>query len=248
MSVDHEQLEQLVAGFVLGALESDEAAQVQAHLDACVSCRELAARLSRAVAAVPLATERVAPPPRLRAQILAAAAVGARPAGEPRPAVRGRLLPLPQLRRPSWRVPSRWASGALVASLLAFALGTGVGSHLARPPAAATATTVQYQLAGSGRLATAQGRVFSLRDESLMFVEFSGLPQPNQGRVYELWIIGPASAPAPAGTFVPDSDGSKVLVLDRTFKGSALMAVTSEPGPAGSAAPTEQPSMTGRVA
>lgn len=245
MSVDHEHLEQLVAGYVLGALEPDEAAQVEAHLDACVSCRELARRLARAVGAVPLATERVSPPPRLRAQILEAAAAGGRPVAESRPP-RGRLLPLPPLRRPTWHVPSRWASVALVASLIAFALGAGVGSRMARP--AVTTTTAQYQLAGSGRLTTAQARVFSLQDASLMFVQFSGLPQPNQGRVYELWIIRPGTVPAPAGTFVPDSDGSKVLVLDRTFRGSAVMAVTSEPGPAGSAAPTEQPSMTGRVA
>jgi anti-sigma-K factor RskA len=247
MSVDHhEQLEQLVAGYVLGALQPEEAAQVDAHLDACVSCRELAGRLSRAVATVPLAAERVAPPPRLRARVLAAAAAGGRPDTEPRFERRSRLLPLPRLRRTSWPVPSRWASAALIAWLAAFALGTSVGSHVARPPA--TARTAQYELAGSGRLATAEGRVFLLPDASLIFVQFSGLPQPNQGRVYELWIIRPGSAPAPAGTFVPDSDGSKVLVVDRTFKGSAVMAVTSEPGPAGSAAPTEQPSMTGTVA
>ncbi len=244
MSADHEQLEQMVAGYVLGALETDEARHVEAHLDACVSCRELAARLSRAVGAIPLATERVAPPPRLRERILAAAA--GRPVPEPAPQRRGRLIALPTLHRPAWRMPGSWAAVAVVAVIAAFALGTGVGSHIGRPPL--PATTAQYQLTGSGRLATSQARVISLRQDAVMFVEFSGLPQPNQGRVYELWIIQPGGAPVPAGTFVPDADGSKVLVLDRNFKGSAVMAVTSEPGPAGSAAPTEQPSMSGSVA
>jgi hypothetical protein len=51
-----------------------------------------------------------------------------------------------------------------------------------------------------------------------------------------------------AGTFVPDPDGSKVLVLHRTFTGQVEMAVTTEQGPAGSPAPTEDPSMQGQVA
>jgi anti-sigma factor RsiW len=71
---DHEELESNVAAWVLGALDPEEAAVVQAHVEGCASCRETAARLQRAVTALPLVVEEVAPPSRLRERVLAAAA------------------------------------------------------------------------------------------------------------------------------------------------------------------------------
>src|SRR5579871_6551613 len=96
MRSDHELLEDTVAAHLLGAGEPGEAETVRAHLQACASCRELAARLSRVVGALPLAAEEAAPPGRLRDRILAAAA--AEPQSTPAPAAHGdfaRNRPLP---------------------------------------------------------------------------------------------------------------------------------------------------------
>ena len=242
MQADHEEIERSVAGYVLGVLDPDEARTVEAHLQACAGCRAIASRLAGVVAVVPLATPSNTPPDRLRGRILAAAAAGRSPDAGVSVV---RPLPLPRSRRSSWRVPA-WAAAGLVAAVAAFALGTGIGLQLGRGTPAPS-TTAEYALAGSGRLAAAQGKVISLRSDSLLLVDFSGLPQPQAGRVYELWVIPSGRAPVPAAVFVPDADGTKLLVLQRSFQGKAVMAVTTEPGPAGSAAPTEQPSMAGNV-
>src|SRR5689334_21811693 len=87
MRSEHQLLEDAVAAYQLGAGEPGEKETVRAHLAACASCRQLAARLSRAVGAMPLAVEEVVPPARLRERILAAAA------GEPRPAAAAPPMP-----------------------------------------------------------------------------------------------------------------------------------------------------------
>lgn len=244
MQADHEEIEGLVAAYVLGSLEVGEARAVEEHLKACADCRAVAARLARVVAVVPLATPMSRPPDRLRASILAAAASGRQAAEIEVPMVRS----MPRPKRPTfaWRSPA-WAAMAVVAVVAAFALGSGLGLQLGRGSDQG-ASTADYALAGSGRLAAAHGKVISLRSDSILLVDFSGLPQPSPGRVYELWVIPSGASPVPAAVFVPDTDGAKLLVVQRTFSGTATLAVTTEPGPSGSASPTEQPSMAGSVA
>lgn len=244
MRAEHGEMEDSVAAYVLGALDPEEAGRVEAHLEGCAGCREVATRLARVVSVIPLAGETSRPPERLRARILAA--VSAQPTSSPAPARRRfPIVPVPMIQRLPSRVPS-WAAAALVAAVVAFALGAGIGSRLGH--VTSTSTASEYTISGSGELAGAQARVISLKQEGVVFVEFSGLPQLGSARVYELWIIAAGAAPQPAGVFRPDPDGSKVLVLSRTFKGQVIMAVTREPGPGGSTAPTEQPPMAGNVA
>src|SRR5215467_4447680 len=71
---NHEELEMLVAAWVLGALDVAEEESIRSHVEACPTCREVAARLRRVVGALPLAVDEVNPPPRLRERVLAAAA------------------------------------------------------------------------------------------------------------------------------------------------------------------------------
>ena len=95
---DHEELENSVAAYVLGATEPGETESIQHHLQGCPSCREMAERLRRAVDMLPLATEIVAPPARLKASILAAANASPRSVTASVPE-RSRILQLPRRRR-----------------------------------------------------------------------------------------------------------------------------------------------------
>jgi hypothetical protein len=61
-----------IAACLLDAADTDEAAAV-AHVRSCPSCSELARRLAKAAAAVPLSVDPVEPPPGLRSRILKAA-------------------------------------------------------------------------------------------------------------------------------------------------------------------------------
>jgi hypothetical protein len=67
---EHGEMQGSIAAHLLDAAETDQE-QALAHIRSCPGCRELARRLERAAAAVPLSVEQVEPPSGLRARILA---------------------------------------------------------------------------------------------------------------------------------------------------------------------------------
>ena len=79
-------------------------------------------------------------------------------------------------------------------------------------------------------------------------VEFRGLPEPAPGRVYELWLIRAGGAAEPGAVFVPESGGSRAVVLTADLSGVTTLAVTVEAGPNGAQAPTQEPLIKGRIA
>src|SRR5437588_9766168 len=108
MTRDHDQhdaMESAVAAYVLDACDEDERERVRAHVEGCPSCTELARRLHRSVTVIPLASQVVPPPARLRQRILAAAA--AAPPGTVRlevaPPARVIHLPKPPAEPRRWR-------------------------------------------------------------------------------------------------------------------------------------------------
>jgi len=245
---DHEELESNVAAWVLGALDHDEAEVVQAHVEGCASCRETAARLQRAVTALPLVVEEVAPPARLRERVLAAAAASSGSTAAPS-RVRKKVTSSPRgnLFTPMFdRLPAYAAAAAVVVALVAgLAAGDLIGrSGQTTPPS----QVARFTLGGHESLAGAKATVIDLEGDGLALVDFSGLPPVGQGRVYEVWLITSGGRADPAAVFVPDSNGSKVVLVNRALQGYTLMAITDEAGPDGSQAPTQKPQLYGSVA
>jgi anti-sigma-K factor RskA len=245
---DHEELESNVAAWVLGALDRDEAEVVQAHVEGCASCRETAARLQRAVTALPLVVEEVAPPARLRERILAAAAASS---GSAVASSRVRAKVVPQPRRGAFaplfdRLPAYAAAAAVVVALVVgLVAGDVVGrSGQVMPPS----QVARFTLSGHESLAGAKATVIDLKSDGLALVDFSGLPPVGQGRVYEVWLITSGGRADPAAVFVPDTNGSKVVLVNRALQGYALMAITDEAGPDGTQAPTQKPQLYGSLA
>lgn len=74
LNLTHVEALDLAAGYVLGALDADEAAAVRDHLASCPESHELFAELGAVVPALAETVEMVEPPARLRGRILAAAA------------------------------------------------------------------------------------------------------------------------------------------------------------------------------
>ncbi len=248
---DHPELENSVAAFVLGAADEEEMEEVRAHLGGCAECRQLAARLQRAADALPLATEIVEPPARLKARILAAAATTARSSVQPPP--RGRILALPRrsaLAGWTWpRLPATLPAAAAAALVLAV-LGLGgwnlhLVDQLGRQSASRHVASVT--ISGRGQLSGAQATVVDFREQSVALVTFSRLPAPPPGKVYELWLIPASGAPEAVTVFQPDADGTKTVVVNRDLRRYQVIAVTAEDGPAGVAAPTQQPSLAGNT-
>jgi anti-sigma-K factor RskA len=245
---DHEELESNVAAWVLGALDREESDAVQAHVEGCAACRETAARLQRAVTALPLVVEEVAPPARLRARVLAAAAASSgstvassRVRQKVASPARSRVVaPLFD------RLPVYAAAAAVVVALVVGLVAGEVAGRSGQttPPS----QVARFTLSGHDSLAAAKATVIDLKGDGLALVDFSGLPALGQDRVYEVWLITSGGRADPAAVFVPDSNGSKVVLVNRALQGYTLMAITNEAGPDGTQAPTQKPQLYGSVA
>lgn len=248
---DHDTLENAVAAWVLGATEPEESAQVAAHVETCPTCRDLAARVSRAVEELPLAVEEVAPPPGLRERILAAAAAEPVPEVAPEsasPTGLADIVPLRPRREVSGRAAAwgRW-QGTAVAALAIAVVGLGAWNvSLSRQ--LSDGQTRVVALHGTGAMAAAQGNVTYYPRNQFAFVDFSAMPPTSPGKVYELWLLPRDGAPIAAGTFQPDAAGQATLVVHRSMDGMKGMAVTVESGPGGAAAPTGPPGLTASLA
>jgi anti-sigma-K factor RskA len=238
---DHEELESSVPAWVLGALEPDEAETIRAHVDSCATCREAVQRLRRVAGVLPLSVDEVTPPPRLRDRVLAAA--GTRTA-TPLPAIRGpRPRPIPPQVGLARRMPVYAMAAVAVVALL---LGVIVGQLALRP--APSPEVARHTLTGHQDMSGAHATVIDLRADDVALVDFSGLPAPGTGRVYEVWLIPAKGDPVAAAVFVPDGNGARIVLVNRSLAGYTQMAVTNEAGPDGAAQPTQQPQLYGSLA
>ena len=250
MIADHDDIENSLPAYLMGIAEPDEAAMVRGHLEGCPRCRQFAQRMQRALGSVALAVEPASPPARLRERILAAAAAVPQAATSPPTPERAVRLPVPRGGR--WLRPApRFRSAVAATAVVAFALGGGLGLGLGRvlPPTSPNPATAvaQYSFSGTGTMARAQGHVYELRQEGLTLVQFTGLPRPGPGMIFELWLISKDGHADPGAVFIPDSEGGHVLVLARSISGLKALAVTEEVGPNGTQAPTQQPQLISSV-
>jgi anti-sigma-K factor RskA len=243
----HEDLEAMVAPWVLDSLDPAEAETVRAHVEGCATCREVAARLRRIVSALPLAVDEVSAPARLRDRVLAAAAASPRAAA---PAARRVRRPSPL--RAGSAIRSTMPAYALAAvAVVALLIGVLIGQVTLRSQQSGQTGQPQatrFTLTGHQDMAGASASVVDLKSDGLALIDFRGLPPAGANRVYEVWLVPSKGDPVPAAVFVPDSNGSRVVLVNRSLSGYSVMAVTDEPAPDGSAAPTQQPQLYGSVA
>lgn len=236
----HEQVDELIAAYSLGAVDTAEAALVRRHLPDCVECQETLLRMTEVVAVLPLSLEEVDPPRELRDRIMSGiAASGSVPTNRTLKVVAdpersGNLLFLR-------RVPS-WAPVAAAAVLLAAMFGWNLS--LQNRHAVTAPSTQQASLVDGAH--SPVGAVTYMKDRQVAFVTFNALTAPAAGKTYELWVIPAGGKPQAAGVFLPDPDGSKVLVLNRAIGHGDIVAVTEE-APGGVTQPTGAPVITAQL-
>jgi anti-sigma-K factor RskA len=246
---DHEELESSVAAWVLGALEAGEADLVRTHIEECASCRETVMRLTRAIGALPLDVAEITPPAGLRERILIAAAASpdtATATARTRFDTKEPRRTLGPTNLSSHRPSTMAVFAAVAAVVLALVVGLAAGALIGRGTTASPAV-VRSALVGHQGLAGARASVINLKGDGVALVDFSGLPQLDPGRVYEVWLITAAGRADPAGVFVPDSNGSKFVLVSKSLAGYTQMAITSEVGPSGAPAPTQNPELYGNL-
>jgi anti-sigma-K factor RskA len=233
--VRHNELRELLGVYALGLTDAAESAAVSAHLTTCAECRAELRDLQATVDALPLAAEAMDPPPALRSRIEAAILADAIQA----PALS--LPPVPPI-TPSPQVivrpPSFWASArpwaAIAAALLVVTVGlllwnVRLQQQLTAPPTAQT-----IALAPTDAAPGASGEARYDPEAQLFLLDVRGLPALPAGEVYQVWLIG-AEGPVPVGVFDEPSDEHAIVADRGQFQ---AVAITNEPGPLGSPAPT----------
>jgi hypothetical protein len=250
--VDHDRMEESVAAYVLDASDEAEREAVRTHIEGCPACRDLVARLTQVVDVLPLGSDVVRPPERLRDGILAAAAASPPGQTEPEapPAARRPRPPRsegdgqPVATGAGWRrfrLPALTGAAAALAALGAMTVwNVSLQLQLNRPPE-------HYSMSGTGTAAGASAEVMAYRPQGPLVVVCAGLPPPAPGRVYELWVVDSAGRYRGANTFEPDPDGRATVVATRPVADARELVVTEEQAPRGADAPTEKPLLRGRV-
>jgi anti-sigma-K factor RskA len=175
----------LSGAYALDALSPEEAAEFRRHLQGCAACRDEVRELRRAAALLG-AAESEAPPPELKGRILAAA--DRTPQQPPRAAVAPAQPRQPEPGR--WRT---WLAAAAAAVVVAGGGAIAVDALNDDPPApSAVERVLEAEDARTATVETANGGTLTVgvspsRDE--MAVDTSGLPDPGEGRVYQIWAV-----------------------------------------------------------
>ncbi|HYK70544.1 MAG TPA: anti-sigma factor [Streptosporangiaceae bacterium] len=225
----------LAGAYALDAVDELERARFDRHLAECPSCAAEVAELTETMAALSDGTAE-APPPGLRAAVLARSAV------TPQARRAGREAP----RTPAVRWQRLVAAAAAVLALGgAGAVGYQVASHsgLSRN---STVSTENKQIAAVlaapdarlyGTTVTEGGHVTVISSPSLdkAVAVLTRLPSPGSGHTYQLWVISHGT-PRSAGVLAAGSTGATELLSG--VRGAQAIGVSREPA-GGSTTPTQ---------
>jgi hypothetical protein len=221
---DHSQIQDRLEAYALGALESEERAEVERHLETCADCRAVAAEFERVAHALPAALAAASPaslPSELKSRVLDRLDVPAEPP-------RRRRAPI---RRPRLAL----AFGALVL-VLAVGWATGLQLALARERDRRTelarivgqqelvlevvdsGETQKEFLAStdeSGPFARSYGKLYTRPDMRNVVAFAARLPRPPEGRAYHLWLTRAGRTRLAGVLVIRDGFGLVVFQADR---------------------------------
>jgi anti-sigma-K factor RskA len=231
----HDEYEENIAAYVLGALPELEAHVLEQHLAGCESCRAEVELLRPVGHGLARSVPQVEPPASLKASLMRTVNEEAQRRAEQR---RDARAPRGIRQRLGALEPRIALAGALAVLALGVVIGVGV-DRLANNGAAThtIAAKIDRRLMPTG---TAVLKV-SANDRHAT-LEVSGAPTPPAGRVYQLWIQrGKTIKPGPVFTLGPN--GSRSASVPGGVRGAKAVLVTVEKA-GGAQAPTGRPVMT----
>lgn len=234
-----DEVRDLAAPFVLGALEADEADAVRAHLAACPDAHAEMAELAGTLPALDASVQQVDPPAALRDRIMtAAAADSATEAGSP---VQTSVEPVAiEDHRRSRRGVSWIAAVAAGIALVvlagwnvllqgqldqsrAYADGVAAVLRVAAQPGSLTALLAPQSPATASGLA-------SVSADGSMTMAVRSLSPTTGTEVYTAWVIGTDGVPVSLGDLRPNGDGSATYTASGLpSEPGMVLAITLEP-------------------
>jgi anti-sigma-K factor RskA len=224
---DHRSWRADLSAYLLGALEEDESAALETHLEECRRCRDELLWLQPAIDVLPESVTQLEPPPGLRARLLAevrsdAAELGA--AAEPR---------RPRRRRGFGGFFLRPAVALTCVALL----GAVIGGYALRGGGEETGTTTTQTIAQGASV-----KAMLERSGDSGTLELTGLRQAPPGRVYQAWVQKDGRI-EPSSLFDVRRDGSANTAIPHQLSGADVVMVSLEPQ-GGSKQPTSAPIVT----
>jgi anti-sigma-K factor RskA len=212
-----------LAAYLLGALEPDEVAELERHVEGCVECRAELRWLRPAVSILPESVDPLDPPAGLRERILTEARSDLPPAAasERRPLFARR-----------WSRPAGWRLAAgLAAAVLLVAVVGGYALRGGSGEPGGTTTVATGKPPGVTAKMVQRGDTATLR-----LANVRSLPED---RVLEAWVQRDGEVAPVRGLFVPDREGNATTTIP-DMRGVEAVMVTAEPQ-GGSTAPTSKP-------
>lgn len=240
----------LAGAYAVNAVTDDERRSFEAHLDECADCRAEVAEL-RAAAATLAADVELAPPPALRASVLAAvsqtrqlsptstagtadAAPVAAPLQPPQPVTDELAVRRSRRLRP-------WLAAAVAAAVIT--IGGVAWQPWEDAPAQLTATEQVLRADDAQRLELPMGssEITLVRSPSVGRAVFlaDAMPTPPSGKAYQLWFDMPGRGMVSAG-LIPTSGRSVIVPLEGDARVATGAGITLEPE-SGSQHPTSAP-------
>ena len=225
----HDDYKEMIPAHALSALDEGEERALNKHLAECAECRRNLAEWEATASSLALSADPMEPSPEVRERILAQLSSEKSPA---------KVVSLPGPRRNVWH--SLGSLGAIAAIVLFAALIVAVvvlwqqNRRLRQPDELVEILSSpgarMKDLKGTTEAPNANAKiVFDSTGRALLIV--NGLPQPPQGKEYQLWFIEPKRSPRPGKTFSTDSAGRGQLAehisdVDHDY---SVFAVTLEP-------------------
>jgi hypothetical protein len=213
--------------YLLGLLDTHQAATFLEHASACAVCRDEIDVLRPAVDILPATVPLVAAPAHAKRRLMSVVREEAR--SSPHPFARDRGL------RPfSRRAAPAFVLATLLAAALAIALSAPFGGGTSR------VLSAEVTLKGASAALHQSG--------GQAWLTVSDMPQPSAGHVYEVWVKRPQhSLPQPTtGLFTPTSSGAGSVYVAGGLHDVTEVLVTQEPA-GGSQVPTSAPLVIARV-
>jgi hypothetical protein len=234
MPDEHEEWSELAVGHALSSLDDADEAMYLEHAASCETCRELEHEFSETLADLALVAPKVAPPPSLKASIMAAI-------GDDE-SHRAAVIPIDRggdsARSRARKIPLWVASVAAAVVVLALVAVWVVPGHKQASIAArcAAVSCPVITLTGGGQSVAA---VMLLDDTA--YIDPHGLPPTPKGDVYVLWALSTGKTPVGVAALhtVPTSGPVRAGTFTTPIGNVSGFAVTEEQGASVPATPSE---------